>query len=99
MSAAKNLSELLSAYFCGKCGYLGSEGPDHPGCGYSAFRDRRYHMAVDLEKRLDAVTEALKRLTDTVESRFEGLEIVALVPQDLARDVKRAREALAKVKP
>ncbi len=38
---------------------------------------------------------ALQALRDTVESRFEGLEIVALVPQDLRRDVDRADAALA----
>ena len=38
--------------------------------------------------------KALENLTRTVESRFEGLEIVALVPQDLARDVREAKLAL-----
>jgi chromosome segregation ATPase len=50
-----------------------------------------------LRSKLEVAMEALKQLTDTVESRFEGLEIVALVPQDLAKDVKRARAALAKI--
>lgn len=39
---------------------------------------------------------ALKRLTATVRSRFERLEIVGLVPQDLANDVAQAEIEIAK---
>ncbi len=46
-------------------------------------------------RQCDELFEALRALRDTVESRFEGLEIVALVPQDLRRDVERADAALA----
>jgi hypothetical protein len=41
--------------------------------------------------------DALAKLTAIVESRFEGLEIVALVPGELRTAVKEAKAAMAKV--
>jgi hypothetical protein len=40
--------------------------------------------------------DALAKLTAIVESRFEGLEIVALVPRELRAAVKKAKAAIAK---
>jgi hypothetical protein len=45
----------------------------------------------------DELHGALKQLTKVVEERFEGLEIVALVPGDLRRAVDRAKAALKAV--
>ncbi len=46
-------------------------------------------------RKVLALIAAAKKLNTTVKSPFEGLEIVALVPQDLRRDVADADAALA----
>ncbi len=45
-------------------------------------------------RKVLALIAAAKKLNTTVKSRFDGLEIVALVPQDLRRDVADTDAAL-----